>query len=158
MQAAVVTQMLAIFRSDEPGYQPVHSAWPLRMEDGDPQASLENLKRLQSLKDPRTGMDQGLVIQDIWVRKGLTRVLIQFATGEQYLAFGLRKPEALAFIASEAGFGNFEHLKWMYGNLPADYDSKLPRELDEAGEEVVPAAASASLAAPATKSPTRKLQ
>ena len=93
MEANVVTPMLTLFRSDEPSYQPLHPSKSLQLEDGNPQASLENLKRL------------GLVVQDIWVRKGLSRVLIQFTTGEQYLALGLGKAGALAFVASKAGFG-----------------------------------------------------
>jgi hypothetical protein len=84
------------------------------MENGDPQVSLGNLKRL------------GLVVQDIWVRKGLSRVLLAFNTGEQYLALGLGKADALAFIASEAGYGSFEELRSFYGCLPPDYDGKLP--------------------------------
>jgi hypothetical protein len=114
MQATVITPLLALFRSDETSYQPVHPSGPLALEDGNPQASLENLKRLK------------LVIQDIWVRKGLSRALIQFNTGEQYLALGLGDPAALAFVASDAGFGEYEHLKSFYSFLPPDYEGKLP--------------------------------
>ena len=114
MQGTIVGPMLQLFRSDEPSYQPVHPSVPLAMENGDPQVSLGNLKRL------------GLVVQDIWVRKGLSRVLLAFNTGEQYLALGLGKADALAFIASEAGYGGFEELRSFYGCLPPDYDGKLP--------------------------------
>jgi hypothetical protein len=114
MQATVITPLLALFRSDETAYQPVHPVGPLEMENGDPQASLENLKRLK------------LVIQDIWVRKGLSRALIQFSTGEQYLAFGLRDPAALAHVAAEAGYGEYHDLKGFYECLPPEYDDKLP--------------------------------
>ena len=114
MQATVVTPMLALFRSDETSYQPVHPSGPLALEDGNPQASLGNLKRLE------------LVIQDIWVRKGLSRALIQFSTGEQYLAFGLRDPAALAHVAAEAGYGEYHDLKGFYECLPPEYDDKLP--------------------------------
>jgi hypothetical protein len=114
MRASVVTPMLELFRSDATSYQPQNLSGTLRLEDGNPQASLENLKTL------------GLVVQDIWVRKGLSRVLIQFNTGEQYLAFGLVKAEALAFIASEAGMGDYEELKVMYQCLPPEYEGKLP--------------------------------
>ena len=51
MDANVVTPMLTLFRSDEPSYQPLHPSKSLQPEDGDPQASLENLKRL-GLADP----------------------------------------------------------------------------------------------------------
>jgi hypothetical protein len=113
MQATVVTPMLALYRSDEPAYQPIHATGPLELEAGNPQASLENLKRLK------------LVIQDIWVRKGLSRALFQFNTGEQYLALGLT-PAALAFLASDAGYGEYEDLKEFYTYLPPEYDGKLP--------------------------------
>jgi hypothetical protein len=114
MQATVITPLLALFRSDETAYHPIHPGGPLETENGDPQASLENLKRLK------------LVIQDIWVRKGLSRALIQFNTGQQYLALGLGDPAALAFVASDAGFGEYEHLKSFYSFLPPDYEGKLP--------------------------------
>ena len=58
--------------------------------------------------------------------KVLSRVLLAFNTGEQYLALGLGKPDALAFIASEAGYGDFEELRTFYACLPQDYDGKLP--------------------------------
>jgi hypothetical protein len=114
MEAAIASQMLALFRSDESNYQPVHSTGPLDKEDGNPQASLGNLKRLN------------LPIQDIWVRNGFARVLFQFNTGEQYLALGLSDPKALAYIASDAGFGSFDELFEMYRAIPAEYEGKLP--------------------------------
>ena len=120
MEIPVATPMLAFYHSDQPTYQPTHAV-PLQLEDGNPQASLENLKRLK------------LVIQDIWVRKGLSRALIQFSTGEQYLAFGLRDPAALAHVAAEAGFGEYHDLKDFYECLPAEYDDKLPAA-SEAGQ------------------------
>lgn len=109
----VVTNMLAFFRSDTPSYQPSHPCG-LLCEDGNPQASLENLKRL------------GLAPQDFWVRKGLSRVLIQFSTGEQYVALGLHDPTVLARLASDAGLGEYEELCEIYDSLPPEYDSKLP--------------------------------
>ena len=121
MDANVVTPMLTLFRSDEPSYQPLHPSKSLQPEDGDPQASLENLKQL------------GLVIQEIWARKGLSRILIQFATGEQYVALGLRNPAALAFLASNAGFGDYHELESFYARLPADYDGKLPAVTERHG-------------------------
>ena len=85
MQGTILGPMLQLFRSDEPSYQPVHPSVPLAMENGDPQVSLENLKRL------------GLVVQDIWVRKGLSRVLLAFNTGEQYLAPRPRQGRRFSF-------------------------------------------------------------
>ena len=111
---AVVTPLLALFRSDTPAYQPSHPSGPLCLEDGNPQASLENLKRL------------GLEVQNIWVRKGLSRVLIQFGTGEQYLALGLGNPQLLAMMASTAGMGEYDELYDMYRDLPEDYEGMLP--------------------------------
>ena len=113
MNAEVVTPMLALFRSDAPAYQPIFAGVVLDNEDGNPQVSLGNLQRL------------GLVIQDIWVRKGLSRVLFQFSTGEQYLALGF-DPAALATIAAAAGYGEREDLQGFYECLPAEYDDKLP--------------------------------
>ena len=111
---AVVTPLLALFRSDTPAYQPSHPSGPLCLEDGKPQASLENLKQL------------GLEVQNIWVRKGLSRVLIQFGTGEQYLALGLSAPKTLARIASDAGLGDSDELYEIYRDLPDEYDGMLP--------------------------------
>jgi hypothetical protein len=113
--------MLALFRSDEPSYRPEHPSKSLQPEDGNPQASLENLTRL------------GLPIQTIWVRKGLSRVLIQFSTGETYLALGLGKGDVLAVVASKAGFGPCDQLKLIYNLLPADYDGLLPADDDRYG-------------------------
>jgi len=118
MEAHVVTAMLALFRSDEPSYQPVHPSRPLQLEDGDPRATVANLKQI------------GLVIQDIWVRKAFSRVLLQFNTGEQYLALGLSDPAALAQVAADAGYGDLEHLKSFYSFLGEDYEGKLPAASD----------------------------
>ena len=35
-------------------------------------------------------------------------------------------PAALAFLASNAGFGDYHELESFYARLPADYDGKLP--------------------------------
>jgi hypothetical protein len=59
--------------------------------------------------------------------------LIQFFTGEMYLALGLGKADALAFVASEAGFGSFDVLQSLYAALPADYDDLLPADDDRYG-------------------------
>ena len=117
-RAAIVTPMLALYRSDESSYQP--EGLP-HAEDGDPQASLGNLEILKKRQ---------LVIQDIWVRKGLSRALLQFSTGEQYLALGLADPANLAAVAAEAGYGEYEELKDFFGVLPPDYDDKLPSTID----------------------------
>ena len=120
MEIPVITPMLALYRSDQRAYQPTHTL-PLQLENGDPKASLENLKTLVELK---------LVIQDIWVRCKLKRALIQFNTGEQYLALGLSNPEALALVATAAGFGDIDDLRMTCEDLAEDdeYDDKLPRE------------------------------
>jgi hypothetical protein len=110
----VVTPMLAFFRSDTPSYQPSHPSGTLLLEDGNPQASLENLKRL------------GLTPEFFWVRCNFSRVLIQFNTGEQYVAFGLGDPKVLARLAADAGLGEYKELCEIYEFLPPDYDSRLP--------------------------------
>jgi hypothetical protein len=107
----VISEMLALFRSDVPTYQPEHPAG-LAEETGDPQVSLENLRKL------------GLVPQDFWIRKG--RVLVQFNSGEQYLALGLSDPRALADLAAKAGMGEADDLFEMYRDLPPEYEGKLP--------------------------------
>ena len=38
------------------------------------------------------------------------------------------KPDALALVASKAGFGSFDELGTFYACLPADYDDKLPAD------------------------------
>lgn len=98
MEIPVATPMLAFYHSDQPTYQPTHAV-PLQLEDGNPQASLENLKRLN------------LSMKNIRVRKQLRRVLFQFLTGEQYVALGLSDPATLAAVAAENGLGDYDALK-----------------------------------------------
>ena len=43
------------------------------------------------------------------------------------------RPDALALVASEAGFGSFDELQTLYACLPADYDDKLPADDDRHG-------------------------
>ena len=121
VDASFISPMLALYRSDHSAYQPTSSGTPFKLEDGNPQASLENLRRLT---------DNGLVIQDIWVRNQLRRVLIQFSTGEQYLALGLSDPETLARLAAEANMGKYDDLRANCDMLAEDpdYDDKLPEE------------------------------
>ena len=59
--------------------------------------------------------------------------MIQFSTGEQYLALGLGKPAALAFVASAVGFGDYTNCESFFTYLPADYDGKLPAATDRHG-------------------------
>ncbi len=108
--------MLALFRSDVPTYQPEHPAG-LAEETGDPQVSLENLRKLGlivkagDLQIPTENLRKfRLALRDIWVRKKLSRVLFQFCTGELYLAFGLRDPELLAQLATDAYLGDHNDL------------------------------------------------
>jgi hypothetical protein len=53
--------------------------------------------------------------------------LIQFSTGEQYLALGLHDPATLAQVASAAGYGGYDALYEDYTNLPASFAAPLPR-------------------------------
>ena len=120
--ASIISEMLATFRSDVESYQPSNPAYPagLLRETGDLQASLENLRRL--------GTPGKLQVQSMAARKGLSRVLIQFSTGEQYLALGLNAKEA-ARIAAEAGMGPYDELLALYEDVAAlpDYDDLLPK-------------------------------
>jgi len=124
-----VTEPLRMFREGVQSYQPENSGIPLDRETGDAQTSLKNVGRL---------MAAGLVIRDILVRP--TGALIQFTTGEQYLATGLRVGEeartlALLEIATKAGFGPWESLFPMYTSIPTDYEGLLPGCRDEDEDE-----------------------
>ena len=120
MEIPVVTPMMALYRTDQHTYQPTYTV-PMHCEDGNPQASLENLKRLKESK---------LIAQDIWVRNQLRRVLFQFATGEQYLGLGLSDPATLATVSVAMGFGDLDlaRIKMACIDLAQDpdYDDKLP--------------------------------
>lgn len=120
----IVTPPLRMFREGVQSYQPENNGVSLEPETGEPGASLRNVERLVAA---------GLQIQDILVRP--TGALIQFITGEQYLATGLRVGEeartvALADIAAEAGFGPYEKVLRMYLAIPCDYDGILPKPRD----------------------------
>ena len=131
----IVTEPLRMFREGVQSYQPTNSGISLEPETGEPQPSLRNMKKL---------LDAGLVIRDILVRP--TGALIQFSTGEQYLASGLRVGDeaqpartlALIEVAVKAGFGPWARLLRMYSNMDADYEGVLPDRrdaLEEEGEE-----------------------
>ena len=120
----VVTEPLRMFREGVQSYQPENNGIPLDKETGDPRVSLCNVRQL---------MKAGLVIRDILVRP--TGALIQFSTGEQYLATGLRvgeerKTVALVEVATDAGFGPYEKLLAMYVAIPKDYEGTLPDRRD----------------------------
>jgi len=93
----------------------------LAPETGDPKVSLENLRRIVAA---------GPVIWKILVRP--TGVLVLFDGGEQFYAPGLRvgtngpATEALAWIATEAGFGTYERLLRFYRHLPESWCEELP--------------------------------
>jgi hypothetical protein len=128
----IVTEPLRMFREGVQSYQPANSGISLEPETGEPQPSLRNLKKL---------LDAGLVIRDILVRP--TGALIQFSTGEQYLASGLRVGDeanpartlALIEVAVKAGFGPWPKLLRMYSNMDADYEGILPDRRDALEEE-----------------------
>ena len=115
----MISPMLRLFREGAKSYQP--EADGLALEAGDPQVSLENLRRI---------IAQGPMIRDMLAKP--TGVLVLFSTGEQFYATGLRvgtdgpATEALAQIAAEAGFGPFDQLLRFYRHLPADWDDQLP--------------------------------
>jgi len=113
---ATISPMLRLFQEGAKTYQPDG----LAEESGDPQASLENIRRL---------MTNGLVVRDILV--GSAGVLVLFRDGEQFYAAGLRvgtnnsATEALAQMAAEARFGPYDELLQHYRCLPKDYCGQL---------------------------------
>jgi hypothetical protein len=119
-----ISPMLRLFREGAKTYQPEHLggglAVELAIESGDPQVSLENMRRL---------MATGLVVRDILVGKG--GVLVLFREGEQFYATGFRvgtqnaATEALAQMAAEARFGPYDELLQHYRSMPASYTGQL---------------------------------
>jgi len=127
----LLSPMAERFRQGVASYQPEIKGFAL--ENGDPQVSLANIRRLTAL---------GLVIRDFWVRP--TGTLVMFASGEQYYSPGLRvgtdgpATEALAEIAAEAKFGPYERLLAFYRSIPPEYDNQLPDVEPELLDGVVP--------------------
>jgi hypothetical protein len=124
IMSEMISTMLKLFRDGAPSYQA--EAKGLAFESGDPQVSLENLRLIVAA---------GLMIRDILVKP--TGVLVLFSTGEQYYAPGLRvgggpATEALAEIASQAGFGPYERLLRFYRHLPDSYCGQLPNTIEDA--------------------------
>jgi hypothetical protein len=115
----MISPMLRLFHEGATRYQPEFDG--LAPETGDPQVSLENLRKIVAA---------GRAIRDILVKP--TGVLVTFSLGEHFYAPGLRvgtagpATEALARIAAEAGFGPYEELVSFYRDLPESYDDVLP--------------------------------
>jgi hypothetical protein len=115
----IISPMLRLFREGAKSYEPEGDG--MAPETGDPQVSLENLRRI---------MATGRKIREILVKP--TGVLVTFNGDEQFYAPGLRvstdgpATEALARIAAEAGFGPYDELLTFYHDLPADWDDPLP--------------------------------
>ncbi len=111
-----ISPMLRLFREGAKTYQPDD----LAVESGDPQVSLQNMRRL---------MASGLVVRDILVGKG--GVLVLFREGEQFYATGFRvgtqnaATEALARMAAEARFGPYDELLQHYRSMPESYAGQL---------------------------------
>ena len=118
LSISIVSGMLRFLR--EGGhYQPVAPDTPLLPETGDPQVSLGNLHLLD------------LQAHDMYVGPG--GVLVQFVTGEHYLATGFRigggaATEALAQYGAEQGFGEYDWLLMAWSALPADYTGPIPTQ------------------------------
>jgi len=133
----MIGPMLRLFREGAKSYQPEYNG--LDSETGNPQVSLENLRRITAA---------GLMIRDMLAKP--TGVLVLFSTGEQFYAPGLRvgsdgpATEALARIAAEAGFGPFDQLLRFYRHLPADWNGQLPDVIPETSPHSVPADANPS--------------
>jgi hypothetical protein len=115
----IISPMLRLFREGAQSYQPEFDGLPA--ESGDPQISLENVRRIVA---------SGLAIREILVKP--TGALVTFSQGEQYYAPGLRvgtkgpATEALARIAADAKFGSYDDLLSFYRDLPADWNDILP--------------------------------
>ena len=73
MEIPTISPMLAFYGSEAASYQPTRPGMQFNLEDGNPQASLENLKRLK------------LTVKCFWVRKQATRVLIHSSTESSML-------------------------------------------------------------------------
>jgi len=129
----IISPMLQLFREGAKSYQPTYNG--LACESGDPQVSLENIRRVVA---------SGPMIREMLVRP--TGVLVLFDGGEQYYAPGFRvgtngpATEALARIAAEAHFGAYDRLLSFYQHLPESYCGQLPNLIPKAG----PAAPAAS--------------
>jgi hypothetical protein len=115
----VISTMLRLFREGAKSYEPSFDG--LAAETGDPQISLQNIRRLVA---------SGMAIRDILVKP--TGALVTFSLGEQYYAPGLRvgtkgpATEVLARIAAEARFGSYDDLLSFYQDLSPDWDDVLP--------------------------------
>ena len=131
---SIVSGMLRFLR--EGGhYQPVAPDTPLLPETGDPQVSLGNLHLLD------------LQAHDMYVGPG--GVLVQFVTGEQYVATGFKvgggpATEALAQYGAEQGFGEYDWLLLAWSALPDDYTGQVPTQTMDAGSDLNGATKSAT--------------
>lgn len=120
----MISPMLRLFREGAKSYQPEMNG--LAPETGDPKVSLENLRQIVAA---------GPVIWNILVRP--TGVLVLFDGGEQFYAPGLRvgtngpATEALARIAADAGFGDYERLLRFYRHLPESWCEELPKPIPD---------------------------
>ena len=118
VSVSIVSEMLQLLRKGG-HYQPVAPDTPLLPETGNPQVSLGNLHLLD------------LQAHDMYVGPG--GVLVQFVTGEHYLATGFRigggpATEALAQYGAEQGFGEYDWLLLAWSALPADYTGQIPTQ------------------------------
>ena len=115
----MVSPMLRLFQEGAASYQPETEG--LAPETGDPQVSLKNVRKLVAA---------GRAIEKILAKP--TGVLVMFSAGEPFYAPGLRvatagpATKALAWIATEAGFGPYDELFTFYRDLAADWDGPLP--------------------------------
>jgi hypothetical protein len=108
----LASPMLRLLNQANVAYQPVAPV-ALLPEDGNPQASLENVRRLFQF---------GLTY--LTLISGLAGVLFIFQTGEMYLATGFllgcvnkAKTEALARACTEIGLGDYDELLEFYASL-----------------------------------------
>lgn len=114
-------EMLTLLRESTPSYQPEMAGVELLPETGDPQASLENMRRLL-----------GLGLTYLGHVAGPGGILCIFQTGEAFLATGFAlgsgpRAEAYAQACHELGLGDQDELAHWFESLGADYDGPVPR-------------------------------
>jgi hypothetical protein len=116
---SVISSMLTMMNQAGVAFLPYLPGLPLLPETGDPQTTLENVRRIS----------KGRSIVAIIV--GPAGVGLGWGTGETLAATGFAvgggpKTEALAQALSEMGCGPYDALLKQYSALPAGYRGHLP--------------------------------
>jgi hypothetical protein len=119
-RVSIMSEMVRMLNEPCIHYHPQCNGVSLLPETGDPQVSVENVRRL--LREGQT-----------WLAfiAGTCGVVVVFESGASILATGLRagggpKTEALAKLAEEIGLGPATALEHWYSSLGTDYRGILP--------------------------------